>query len=54
MNVFSAMMTLTGIARKYRTSKGRLVKWAKALVDGQDPKQSKRWEQDAKNIHRKE
>lgn len=37
VNVFSAMMTLSAIARKCR-QKGRLSKWAKALVDGSDPK----------------
>ncbi|SPO01191.1 uncharacterized protein DNG_03938 [Cephalotrichum gorgonifer] len=37
INVFSAMMTLSAIARKCRL-KGRLNKWAKALIDGSDPK----------------
>ena len=37
VNVFSAMMTLSAIARKCRL-KGRLARWAKALVDGSDPK----------------
>ena len=37
INVFSAMMTLSAIARKCRL-KGRLSKWAKALIDGSDPK----------------
>jgi len=37
VNVFSALMTLSAIARKCR-QKGRLSKWAKALVDGSDPK----------------
>ena len=37
VNVFSAMLTLSAIARKCRM-KGRLRKWAKALVDGSDPK----------------
>lgn len=37
VNVFSAMMTLSAIARKCR-QKGRLSKWAKALIDGSDPK----------------
>ena len=37
INVFSAMMTLSAIARKCR-QKGRLSKWAKALIDGSDPK----------------
>jgi hypothetical protein len=36
VNVFSAMMTLSAIARKCRM-KGRLRKWAKALIDGSDP-----------------
>ncbi|PKS12614.1 hypothetical protein jhhlp_000822 [Lomentospora prolificans] len=37
INVFSAMLTLSAIARKCR-QKGRLSKWAKALIDGSDPK----------------
>ncbi|KAH7141733.1 hypothetical protein EDB81DRAFT_760586 [Dactylonectria macrodidyma] len=37
VNVFSAMMTLSAIARKCRL-KGRLSRWAEALVDGSDPK----------------
>ncbi|SPO05139.1 uncharacterized protein DNG_07825 [Cephalotrichum gorgonifer] len=37
VNVFSALLTLSAIARKCR-QKGRLSKWAKALVDGSDPK----------------
>ncbi|MBE3041805.1 AAA family ATPase [Candidatus Bathyarchaeota archaeon] len=37
VNVFSAMMTLSAIARKCRM-KGRLSRWAKALIDGSDPK----------------
>ncbi|KAJ3545081.1 hypothetical protein NM208_g2690 [Fusarium decemcellulare] len=37
VNVFSAMMTLSAIARKCRL-KGRLSRWAKALIDGSDPK----------------
>lgn len=36
VNVFSAMLTLSAIARKCRM-KGRLRKWAKALIDGSDP-----------------
>ena len=37
VNVFSAIMTLSAIARKCRLG-GRLKKWAKALIDGSDPK----------------
>lgn len=37
VNVFSAMMTLSAIARKCR-QKGCLSRWAKALIDGSDPK----------------
>ncbi|KAF4466083.1 hypothetical protein FALBO_7062, partial [Fusarium albosuccineum] len=37
VNVFSAMMTLSAIARECRL-KGRLSRWAKALIDGSDPK----------------
>lgn len=37
VNVFSSMLTLSAIARKCR-QKGRLSKWAKALIDGSDPK----------------
>lgn len=37
INVFTALLTLCAIARKCR-KKGRLSKWAKALIDGTDPK----------------
>lgn len=36
-NVFSSLLRLCGIARRYR-EKGRLSKWAKALVEANDPK----------------
>lgn len=36
INVFSALMKLSALARSY-CSKGRFLKWAKALVDGKDP-----------------
>jgi hypothetical protein len=38
MKVFKSLLVLCAIARKYRTSQGRLKKWAKALVDGSDGK----------------
>lgn len=36
INVFSALLKLSALARSY-CSKGRFLKWAKALVDGKDP-----------------
>lgn len=36
INVFSSLLKISGIARAY-CAKGRLSKWAKALVDGKDP-----------------
>lgn len=36
INVFSSLLRLSGLARSY-CAKGRLLKWAKALVDGKDP-----------------
>lgn len=38
LDVFKALLTLCAIARKYRMGQGRLKKWAKALVEGSDPK----------------
>jgi hypothetical protein len=37
MNVFSALLTMCAIATKIQ-AKGRLRQWAKALIDGTDPK----------------
>jgi hypothetical protein len=38
MKVFKSLLVLCAIARRYRTTQGRLKKWAKALVDGSDGK----------------
>ena len=36
IHIFSSILVMCGIAREYQ-SKGRLIKWAKALYNGQDP-----------------
>jgi hypothetical protein len=51
MNVFSDLLEICAIAQKYRDQDfGRIRKWARALVDGNDTKLKTAWEQLSREI----